>query len=189
MKKKSDQPDVIWIENWLSDQEAEQLFERLFREVNWQHLSVKMFGKQILQPRLQCWMGEKNYTYSGLKMVPEAWHPALLPIVKTLEETFDIAINSVLINLYRDGKDYMGYHRDNEKELGDEPVICSLSLGQARKFVLRKRDRSEKREYMLTSGSLLVMRGDTQQEWEHALPKSLRVTEPRINLTFRFIHD
>ncbi|WP_087024379.1 alpha-ketoglutarate-dependent dioxygenase AlkB family protein [Thaumasiovibrio subtropicus] len=188
-QKKSEGLNVEFDQHFLAQELADSLFAKFQNEIEWQHLSIKMFGKSVLQPRLQAWMGDKKYTYSGLEMTPEPWHPALMDIKTRIEETYNIPINSVLINLYRDGMDYMGYHRDNEKALGHQPVIASVSLGAERKFVFRRRDKTEKVEFFLPHGSLLIMQGDTQTEWEHALPKMRKIDKPRINLTFRYIVD
>ncbi len=167
--------------------DAEQLYDQLFHQIDWQQLSIKMFGKEVLQPRLQAWFGDRSYQYSGLKLSPAPIPDFLLPIQKRCEQICDSRFNSVLINLYRNGEDSMGWHQDNEAELGRNPVIASLSLGAERKFVLKHNQTSEKLAYQLSSGSLLVMAGETQHFWKHALPKTKRVNTPRINLTFRWI--
>jgi alkylated DNA repair dioxygenase AlkB len=152
-----------------------------------------MYGKRIAVPRLTAWFGdaETNYTYSGLTMVPEPWTPELLELKSRLEpRARGTTFNSVLLNLYRDGNDSVAWHSDDEPELGRNPVIASLSLGQARSFRL-KHDHDDSIppvQIELTHGSLLVMSGALQHHWKHQLPKRRSVNlGPRINLTFRQI--
>ncbi|WP_260261084.1 alpha-ketoglutarate-dependent dioxygenase AlkB family protein [Vibrio intestinalis] len=178
---------LLFEQAFIMPTDAEQLYDQLFHQIDWQQLSIKMFGKEVLQPRLQAWFGDRSYQYSGLKLSPAPIPDFLLPIQKRCEQICDSRFNSVLINLYRNGEDSMGWHQDNEAELGRNPVIASLSLGAERKFVLKHNQTSEKLAYQLSSGSLLVMAGETQHFWKHALPKTKRVNTPRINLTFRWI--
>lgn len=124
---------------------------------------------------------------SGLTMQPEPWTPALLSIKVACEQVARVSFNSVLANLYRDGRDYMGWHQDNEPELGEQPLIASVSLGQERRFVLRHLASKQKIEFLLQPGSLLIMAGETQRYWQHSVPKSQRPMQARINLTFRRI--
>nr|WP_086938937.1 alpha-ketoglutarate-dependent dioxygenase AlkB [Thaumasiovibrio occultus] len=180
---------ILYIKGWLDEDSATSLMTGLCQGMPWRQEAITMFGRSVMQPRLQCWMGDKSYTYSGLALKPLKWHYLLVPIRNRLMQEFGVDFNAVLLNYYRDGHDYMGYHRDNEKSLGEQPVIASLSLGVERRFLFRHRQSKEVVEYRLAPGSLLVMRGDSQTEWEHALPKMRRVTEPRINLTFRHIVD
>lgn len=150
-----------------------------------------MFGRQIPQPRLTAWHGDKDavYTYAGLRNVPRSWTPGLTAIKSAVEEATSHSFNSVLLNLYRNGRDYMGWHRDNEPELGSRPVIVSVSLGAERRFLLRRyKDHTNRCEIPLAHGDLLLMTGETQTFWEHSLPKSRMIDLPRINLTFRKIH-
>jgi len=178
---------LLFEQAFLMPMDAEQLYDQLFHQIDWQQLSIKMFGKEVLQPRLQAWFGDRSYQYSGLKLSPAPIPDFLLPIQKRCEQICHSRFNSVLINLYRNGEDSMGWHQDNETELGRNPVIASLSLGAERKFVLKHNQTGEKLAYQLSSGSLLVMAGETQHFWKHALPKTKRVNTPRINLTFRWI--
>jgi len=150
-----------------------------------------MFGRQVDSPRLSCWMGDPaaRYRYSGTEFVPQPWHPALLPLRDQLAAFCGHAFNSVLLNRYRDGDDGMGWHSDNEPELGPAPVIASLSLGAGRRFLLRRRDdHAKKAEVLLDHGDLLVMGGQTQRLYQHCLPKSARPLAERLNLTFRWIN-
>lgn len=150
-----------------------------------------MFGKWIDQPRLTAWYADPglSYTYSGLEWEPMEWNDILLDLKSIVENYAQYSFNSVLLNLYRDGKDSMGWHSDDEPELGKNPVIASLSFGQSRMFHLKHRfDKStEKVRMELVNGSLLVMRGTTQHFWHHQIPKSKRPLQTRINLTFRQI--
>lgn len=170
--------------------ESHRLFEQIRHETRWQEREIVMFGKRVMQPRLVAWQGDpgKSYRYSGVTWEPDPWGAGVAGIRDRLVDLLGVHFNSVLLNLYRDGQDSMGWHRDNEPELGPEPCIASVSLGAVRKFRFRKvGDPSQKVEVELASGSLLVMSGRTQELWQHELPKMLRVKEPRINLTFRTI--
>jgi alkylated DNA repair dioxygenase AlkB len=151
-----------------------------------------MFGKEVPQPRLTAWYGDPaaQYTYSGLTWEPRPWTPTLLDLRRRLEAATDARFNSVLLNYYRDGRDSMGWHADNEPELGAAPAIASLSLGASRRFRLRPyRGGLTHPSFSLDlpTGSLLLMRGPTQQHWQHELPKTARPVGPRLNLTFRWI--
>jgi alkylated DNA repair dioxygenase AlkB len=173
---------------WLSPTQAELLFAELLAAVPWEVHRIRMFGREVDSPRLSCWIGDPGtaYRYSGTRFVPRPWPAALLPIRVRLSRELDADFNSVLANLYRDGRDSMGWHADAEPELGPHPLIASLSLGATRRFVLKQReDARVRRELALPPGSLLVMAGDTQRRYRHALPKTARPVGPRINLTFR----
>lgn len=178
---------LLWIPNFLSLEQADHAYQRLSLELNWQQQAIMMFGKPIMQPRLHAWYGEKAYRYSGLSLAPQSWAPVLLPLKAQCECVADQSFNSVLANLYRHGQDSMGWHQDNEPELGHQPVIASLSLGGTRRFALRHIQSKEKLTFELSHGSLLVMAGDTQHCWQHAIPKTRQACQPRINLTFRQI--
>lgn len=164
-------------------------FEQLMNEVPWQQDSLKMYGKLVAIPRLQAWFGDANmpYTYSGLTMQPLAWTPSLLAIKSLLENKLNQSFNSALVNLYRDGQDTVGWHSDDEPELGNSPTIASVSLGATRKFQLKHKQLDKKLALELTAGSLLVMAGYMQTYWQHCLPRTKRVQSPRINITFRNI--
>ncbi|EKO3485736.1 alpha-ketoglutarate-dependent dioxygenase AlkB [Vibrio fluvialis] len=179
---------LLWAEHFLTPTQADHAFSVLTQELDWQQEAITLFGKSVLQPRLQAWYGDKAYTYSGLTMLPKAWSPMLADLKQRCELLAGQAFNSVLANLYRDGQDSMGWHQDNEPELGQQPVIASLSLGETRRFVLRHLHSKEKFELPLSHGSLLIMAGNTQHFWQHCVPKTVRALEPRINLTFRLIH-
>jgi len=175
---------------WLAAPDATLLLHALQQQIPWEVHRIRMFGRWVDSPRLSCWMGDPQarYRYSGTEFVPQPWSALLLPLRDQLQDTLQAPFNSVLLNRYRSGGDYMGWHRDNEPELGPAPCIASLSLGEARRFLLRRRDdHACKAEYVLGHGDLLVMAGDTQQHYQHALPRMARVSGERINLTFRWI--
>jgi len=184
------QADIRVWPAFLGVDEADRSLAHLRQDLPWRRDQVRVFGREHPIPRLHSWHGDSDarYRWSGLTQLPQAWTPALAALRERLEACLDRRFNSVLANLYRDGHDHMGWHADNEPELGDEPVIASVSLGAQRDFLLRYRGRGaavETRRIALPHGSLLVMQGPTQQYWQHSLPRRLRVTEPRINLTFR----
>jgi alkylated DNA repair dioxygenase AlkB len=146
-----------------------------------------MFGRVLLQPRLLCWYGDASYTYSKLTLPATPWPAWLLPLKQQVEQAVGASFNGVLLNYYRDGQDSMGWHSDDEPELGRDPLIASVSLGATRRFTLKHKLQPLKHEVSLTTGSLLVMAGHMQHYWLHALPKMARVQDGRINLTFRQI--
>jgi alkylated DNA repair dioxygenase AlkB len=182
--------DVTYVARFLAPEEAARAFAVLREGLAWAQPQILLFGRRVPSPRLEAWYGDPGacYAYSGLAHDPLPWTPLLCALRDRIAESTGSAYNSVLANLYRDGSDSNGWHADDERELGPEPVIASLSLGAARRFLLRHRaDRSLRRELVLEPGSLLVMRGRTQQCWHHAVPKTRSVHEPRINLTFRSV--
>lgn len=176
----------------LAPHEADRAFSRLQAEIPWRQESITIFGKRYRQPRLIAWYGDtgKTYAYSGLVLEPLPWTETLLRLKTQVETLASSPFNSVLLNYYRDGQDSMGWHSDDEPELGMNPVIASLSLGASRRFRLRHRTRPDlpKVELWLSHGSLLVMAGATQHYWQHAVPKTAKAIGPRVNLTFRWIH-
>ncbi len=182
----------VW-DGFFAPAEASALFEEINHTTQWRQDKIQMFGRMVTIPRLQAWCGDPGttYTYSGLRLEPSPWSQSLSHVRRRLEEVLGQKLNSVLINLYRDGRDCMGWHRDNEPELGSQPFIASVSLGACRPFLMRHRDRRKNGEaskkILLKSGSLLVMSGQTQTYWEHSLPRVAlsKGTGPRINLTFR----
>jgi alkylated DNA repair dioxygenase AlkB len=168
--------------------EAQQLFVELREGVHWQQESVLIFGQRRLVPRLVAWHGDAgaSYVYSGADHEPEPWTPTLARIRERVCELVGIEFNAVLLNLYRDGRDGMGWHADDEPELGRDPVIGSVSLGATRRFCMRHRRRKDlKLELPLQAGSLLCMSGATQHHWLHAVPKTRLPVGARVNLTFR----
>ncbi|WP_447585121.1 alpha-ketoglutarate-dependent dioxygenase AlkB family protein [Pseudoxanthomonas mexicana] len=181
---------LAFVPQWLEADQADVLLCELHRDVAWEVHRIRMFGRSVDSPRLSCWIGEPEavYRYSGAEFVPHAWLPALQAIRERLQREFDAPFNSVLANLYRDGRDAMGWHSDDEPELGPQPVIASLSLGGVRRFALKHRHEATfRRTLELPHGSLLVMAGDTQRHYRHALPRTAKAVAPRINLTFRWI--
>ncbi len=185
--------------DWLPADEAGALFAALQSAIPWEVHRIRLFGRTVDSPRLSCWIGDKgaSYVYSGTRFEPRPWPSVLLPVRMRLRDAIGVDFNSVLANLYRDGRDAMGWHSDNESALGTRPVIASLSLGATRRFVLKRRDVAAARgaqgerprpfALSLDTGSLLLMRGDTQRHYRHALPRTAKVVGPRINLTFRRI--
>ena len=169
--------------------EAARWFERLHAEIPWRQQHVRLFGREQPMPRLSCWIGDADahYRYSGQDFVPQPWTPALAELRAALSADLGVAFNSVLCNLYRDGRDAMGWHSDAERELGAQPTIASLSFGATRRFRLRPRGEGPTQDIALESGSLLLMAGETQQNWRHALPRTAKSVGARINLTFRRI--
>ena len=182
--------EVEWRPGWLPGPEAEALRLALLREVEWEVHRIRIFGREFDSPRLSRWIGDPGarYRYSGTDFVPHPWPPALAALRGRLAADTGGRYNSVLLNRYRNGADAMGWHSDDEPELGPRPLIASLSLGAPRRFVFRNRqDRTLKCELVLGHGDLLLMAGDTQRLYHHALPRTARPVGERINLTFRQI--
>lgn len=173
--------------------EADRLFDALRAEVAWEQHRVRIAGREHPCPRLSAWQGDPGavYTYSGITLHPEPWTPAVLRVRAAVCDAAGARFDSVLANLYRDGRDSMGWHADDEPELGVRPLIASVSLGAPRRFVLRHKRRRDLApvDIVLGHGSLLLMAGPTQHAWRHSLPKTSRPVGPRINLTFRRIAD
>lgn len=182
--------DLVLLPGWLDATAADALFADLLQALPWQVHHIRMFGRDLAAPRLSCWIGDPGaaYRYSGTRHEPQPWPDALHGVRVRMQRDCGVAFNSALANLYRDGRDSMGWHSDDEPELGPQPVIASLSLGATRRFVLRHRDDPARRQALaLEHGSLLVMRGTCQAQWRHALPRTARPVGARINLTFRRI--
>jgi alkylated DNA repair dioxygenase AlkB len=180
-------------ENIFDDQSLIALFDSLKHDVAWKQDHIKLFGKVHPTPRLVAWYGDPHctYTYSGVVNTPLAWTPTLLTIKDRIEQLlYPAKFNCVLLNFYRDGHDKMGWHSDDEKELGPNPNIASVSFGATRRFDFKhKTDPGNKFSLELHSGSVLLMQGDMQHHWLHQLPAQKRILTPRINLTFRFIPE
>ena len=173
-----------------TDSEVDRWYAALRDEIDWSTEHVTIFGERRLVPRLVAWHGDPgaSYRYSGTTHEPRAWTPVLSELRARIAALVETPFNSVLLNLYRDGADGMGWHADDEAELGRDPVIASVSLGQVRRFRLRHRRRAEDRlDIELPHGSLLLMWGALQHHWLHALPKTRRPCAARINLTWRRI--
>ena len=174
---------VAYRPGWVPDHAA--LLDRLRAEISWEQHEITLFGRTVPTPRLTAWMGDAAYAYSGVVNEPTPWPAALAALRQRLSDELGVAFNSCLANLYRDGSDSMGFHSDDEPELGPEPTIASVSLGARRRFVLRHRATRERWTWDLGEGDLLVMRGDSQRDYAHAVPKTTRLIGPRMNLTFR----
>lgn len=182
--------ELVYYPNFVPPDECPRRFETLMRDIPWCQEFVKMYGKQIPMPRLTAWIGDpgRNYTYSGTTYEPVDWPASVKQIREQIAQQTGVQFNTVLANLYRDGRDSMGWHADNEPELGTNPVIASVSLGSVRTFQLRHRKKKDQRvDLKLESGSLLLMAGPLQHHWRHAIPKTTRPMDARINLTFRNI--
>ena len=183
---------VIIYQHFFDKKTSDRLFTELLNDINWQQEKIKIFGKEVNLPRLTAWYGDpgKSYTYSGITMHPDPWSQNLFSIKKTVEEKVNINFNSVLANLYRNGQDYVSWHSDDEKELGENPTIASVSFGATRRFLLRHRSNKnlETVDLSLGHGSLLIMKGSIQHYWKHQVPKTAKVKTERINLTFRVIN-
>lgn len=165
----------------------EEVLARLLLETSWREETVVVYGKRHLQPRLSAWHGDKAYRYSGLSLAPLPFTPLLDTIRLAAEEATGQQYNSVLLNYYRDGRDSMGMHSDDEPELGRAPAIASVSFGATRTFILRHKASKEILKLALTDGSLLFMGGATQANWMHGINKTAKPVSARINLTFRKI--
>ncbi|RSZ59245.1 alpha-ketoglutarate-dependent dioxygenase AlkB [Massilia atriviolacea] len=164
-----------------------EVLARLIAETDWRAESITLWGKRHPQPRLTAWHGEAAYTYSGLRLEPLPFTPLQLELKQAVEAACGHRFNSVLLNYYRNERDSMGMHSDDEIELGPEPVIASLSFGAPRSFVLRHKGTKQTLKLGLNDGTLLVMSGNTQKHWQHGINKSTRAIGPRVNLTFRYV--
>ena len=171
--------------------QADQYLQQLWDECPWSHDSIRIAGRVIPIPRLQCWMGDPgaNYAYSGVNLKRHEWSKIVLEIKAMAEALTSSKLNSVLINCYRDGQDSVSWHADDEKELGDDPVIASFSFGAVRKFQIKPKETLDKRRYMfnLDHGSVITMTNGFQKHWLHQVPKEPKIDSMRINLTFRNI--
>ncbi len=177
--------------NFLDESPGMQLLTHLINTTPWIQQEIQMYGRKVLTPRLTAWYGDndKTYKYTGTKYDPIPWTETLLNLKDRITSFTTYSFNSVLLNYYRDGNDSVAWHRDNEKELGVNPVIASLSLGHPRCFDFRKKeDHRQKYSLELRHGSLLIMKGDLQHHWEHSIPKQTQNIGARVNLTFRTIH-
>ena len=187
--------DIGFDPDWLDADAAARLLRELIDTVPWSVHRIRMFGRDVASPRLSAWIGDADarYRYSGTTFEPLPWPTALAPLRARLSDDCAVAFNSVLVNRYRDGRDAMGWHRDDEPELGPAPVIASVSLGATRRFLLRHATRGAptagaiRHAIDLSPGSLLLMAGPTQRHWQHALPRTAKAVGERINLTFRHV--
>lgn len=167
----------------------DSLLQELIAATNWRQEAITVYGKPYLQPRLSAWHGDLAYRYSGIRLEPLPWTQTLLDLKIRVEQLTEHQFNSVLLNFYRDQNDSMGMHSDDERELGRQPAIASLSLGEERTFRLQHKTRKDLKtvKLALPAGSLLLMQGDTQQYWRHGISKERQSCLPRINLTFRAV--
>jgi len=164
---------------------ADALLTELIDTEPWEHRAIVVFGREIMQPRLISWAGQLAYKYSGQTLEPRELSPTLAGLCHEVSAATGTHFNHLLLNRYRDGQDHIGYHADNEPELGRDPLIASLSLGARRRFLLKRKDHRRSKRLSLEHGSLLVMGGTLQHTWRHAVPKMARCEEERINITFR----
>lgn len=183
----TDGASLLLLKHFYNHNEADQLFSVLSNKLSWQEEQLFIFGKWVKVPRLMCWYGDTDavYQYSGVSHQPLAWVPELIEIRNKLEQQCQCSFNSVLANLYRDGQDSMGCHADDEKELGSQPTIASVSLGEERLFKLHHKITKQRLSINLQHGDLLIMGGTCQRLWLHSVPKTKTHKTARINLTFR----
>ena len=174
---------VSYRPGWVRD--APAVFADLRAQIAWEQHTIRIHGRTVPTPRLTAWMGDSAYRYSRLVNEPQPWPPALVELRDRLRRELGVDVNSCLANLYRDGSDSMGYHSDDEPELGPRPVIASISLGARRRFALRHRSSGQRWTWELGEGDLLVMSNESQSDYAHAVPKTARAVGPRMNLTFR----
>ena len=181
---------IEYFPDFFDSEKSKMLFDKLLEEVPWQHDEITVFGKTHWQPRLTALYGNegKQYSYSNIVMKPHSWSPLIMFIKNEIEEYCQENFTTVLLNLYRDGRDSNGWHADNEKELGRNPIIASVSFGAERAFHLQHNTiENAKQKVILENGSLLVMKGETQHFWKHQITKTAKPIGSRINLTFRII--
>lgn len=182
--------EVWYYPGFFDTETADSYYEHLLKQTPWQQDEIKVFGQTHMQPRLTALYGNngKSYSYSNITMHPHPFSPELKAIKDKVEQASEVQFTTVLLNLYRNGQDSNGWHSDDEKELGRNPFIASVSFGTKRIFHFKhKQDNNLRHKLYLEHGSLLLMKGATQHHWKHQLPKSKRITTPRINLTFRVI--
>jgi alkylated DNA repair dioxygenase AlkB len=182
--------ELIYWADWLDQALADRWLRQLLEQITWQQPSVLLFGRRHPVPRLLAWHGDAQavYRYSGILHKPLPWTALLTEIRERVTSSLGQSFNAVLLNLYRDGQDSMGWHSDDEPELGPEPLLASLSLGGTRRFDLRRKGHTRiEQSLALTHGSLLVMGGQTQHHWQHQVAKTRRCCDVRLNLTFRTI--
>lgn len=182
---------LVFEPHFLPGDEANTLLTSLLQKTPWRQDEIRIFGKTHPQPRLTALFGNNgnSYSYSGITMDPEPFTPELKDLKEKVEQRCGHTFTTCLLNLYRDGNDSNGWHADDEKELGTNPVIASVSLGETRVFHLKhRRQKSLRYRMRLVHGSLLVMRGPMQHHWLHQIPKTRKPVKPRINLTFRSIN-
>lgn len=185
--------ELFYYPSFFTREKSDFYFDELMKSIPWQHDEVMMFGKKIITKRKVAWYGDEgcSYTYSKILRVPISWNETLLEIKNQVEEKANANFNSCLLNLYHEGSESMAYHADDEPMLEQHGTIASVSFGAERRFLFRHNNFRENKipvmETILSSGSLLLMQGEIQSHWKHALPASKKIKTPRINLTFRKI--
>lgn len=181
--------EILHIINFFDKATSDNFLKVLLDTIDWKQEKMNMYGKELLFPRLTAWYGDndKPYSFSGITLQPKQWTKDLLEIKRKVETKVDASFNSVLLNRYRNGNDSISWHTDAEKELGKNPIIASVNFGATREFQLRHIHTKEKLSIELSHGSLLIMLGELQHFWQHQIPKTKKVVNERINLTFRVI--
>ncbi len=183
--------EVYYLRNLELARSHHEILRQLIADTPWRHENVLVWAKEYRQPRLTAWYGDRgcDYSYSGITLAPLTWTDLLHDVKRRVDAAAATAFNSVLVNYYRDNRDSMGFHSDDEPELGARPVIASLSLGEERTLILKHKTNNLARpvRLRLASGSLLLMKGETQRHWKHGIAKESRPCGPRVNLTFRRI--
>lgn len=184
--------NLTYFPNAFSCLEADNYLKLLLNEVEWTQPTLKIFGRTVQQPRLSAWYADNKipYTYSRFTQYGLPWKSNILKVKEKTQKITRFNFNSALLNYYRDGRDSMGWHSDNEPELGESPIVASISFGEARMFNLKNRaDKTLKKSIQLDHGSILLMSGDTQNNWLHQISKSAKNMGPRINITFRRVDE
>lgn len=184
--------EMFYFPHFFTKEESDYFFHVLQAEIAWKHDPIKFYGKMIMQPRLTAMYGDEgeHYAYSGINMPALLWTDTLRVIKHRVEEISETKFNIALLNLYRDNKDSVSWHRDHEKGMGKYPTIASVSLGATRTFQVRTyKEKENKLNFALSHGSLVLMKGDMQNIWEHQVPKSTKETGARINITFRYVSN
>ncbi len=188
-KQKIAGANIFLYREYYSNQTTQEIQKELRKEVKWEKVKIKLFGKEYLSPRLSAWYGEKSYEYSGHKWKKNIWPKSIIKIKEDVEKLTSLKFNGVLVNLYRNGQDSMGWHSDNEKELGYDPKIVSVVFGEKRRFLIRdKKLKKNKKEIEFENGDIMLMGSGIQKKWEHSIPKTAKTVGERINLTFRLIY-
>lgn len=181
--------ELLYYPHFFNAEVADSYFRLLMEKVDWKQEGMMMYGKPVLFPRLMAWYGDKgsSYAFSGKRYEPAEWIAELSAINRHVSSVAGVVFNSVLLNRYRSGNDSMGWHADDEPELGRNPVIASVNFGATRRFMFRHQQAGLKYELNLAHGSLLIMKGSLQHYWQHQVPKTAKPLAERINLTFRVI--
>ena len=188
-KQKISDINIFLYRGFYPSQKTQEIQQKLREEVKWEKVTIKLFGREYLSPRLTAWYGEKSYEYSGYKWGKNTWPKSIKKIKEDIEKLTSLEFNGVLVNLYRNGQDSMGWHSDNEKELGGDPKIVSVVFGETRRFLIRdKKLKKNKKEIKFENGDIMLMGSGVQKNWEHSIPKTAKNVGERVNLTFRLIY-